>query len=181
MGRAHHLDELPPPLDLTRARELLVIVDRLAGTPEALGRISEAIAVAFQEGEGVALALHDAGRLRFTRTPSCSACDTPAATVTPALFSFNNPRGACAACNGFGAVLEYDESLVVPDPGRSLAAGAIDPWTKPRYESRRKLLLEHARSLGADPEGAVAQAQGLPPPRAALRPQGTLRRHLSRS
>ena len=90
-------------------------------------------------------------RLRFTRFPACSACDTPAPTVTPALFSFNNPRGACAQCNGFGAVLEYDESLVVPDPGRSLADGAIDPWTKPRYESRRKLLLDQARSLGADP------------------------------
>ena len=47
--------------------------------------------------------------------------------VTPALFSFNNPRGACADCNGFGAVLEYDESLIVPDPERSLAQGAIDP------------------------------------------------------
>ncbi len=150
-GVAHHLDELPKALDLTKARELLVIVDRLTATAGALGRISEAMATAFQEGEGVALALLEHRRLRFSRTPSCSACDTPAATVTPALFSFNNPRGACAACNGFGAVLEYAESLVVPDPGRSLAAGAIDPWTKPRYETRRRILLEHARSLGADP------------------------------
>ncbi len=141
----------PPSLDLTRAGELLVVVDRLGGPAAALGRLSEAVAVAFQEGEGIALALHDGGRLRFTRWPACSACDTPAATVTPALFSFNNPRGACAACNGFGAVLEYDESLVVPDPGRSLAEGAIDPWTKPRYETRRKMLLERAQSLGADP------------------------------
>ena len=150
-GTPYHLDELPEGLDLTRAAELLVVVDRLGGTAGSLGRLSEAIAVAFQEGEGVALALHDGGRLRFTRWPSCSACDTPAAMVTPALFSFNNPRGACAACNGFGAVLEYDESLVVPDPGRSLAEGAIDPWTKPRYESRRRILLDHARGLGADP------------------------------
>jgi excinuclease ABC subunit A len=150
-GTPRHLDELPPGLDLTRARELLVVVDRLTGSADAIGRISEAVAVAFQEGEGVALAVHEGGRLRFTRTPSCSACDTPAAIITPALFSFNNPRGACPNCNGFGAVLEYDESLVVPDPGRSLAEGAIDPWTKPRYEGRRRILLEYARSLGADP------------------------------
>src|SRR6476659_7503799 len=89
-------------------------------------------------------------RLRFTEFPACSHCDTPAVSVTPALFSFNNPRGACAHCNGFGAVLEYDESLVVPDPARSLANGAIDPWTKPRYESRRRILLDYARTLGAD-------------------------------
>ncbi|MEO6057569.1 MAG: excinuclease ABC subunit UvrA [Gemmatimonadales bacterium] len=154
-GAAHHLDELPPGLDLTRAAELLVIVDRLVAETSAAGRLSESVATAFQEGEGTALVLHPpaAGRdrLRFTRFPACSACDTPAATVTPALFSFNNPRGACGQCNGFGAVLEYDESLVVPDPERSLADGAIDPWTKPRYESRRKILRDFARSLGADP------------------------------
>ena len=150
-GVAHHLDELPAGLDLTRAVELLVVVDRLTADAGALGRLSEAVATAFQEGEGIALALHDAGRLRFTRSPACSACDTPAALVTPALFSFNNPRGACPNCNGFGAVLEYDESLVVCHPELSLAQGVIDPWTKPRYESRRKLLLEFARSIGADP------------------------------
>jgi excinuclease ABC subunit A len=155
-GEAHHLDELPAGLELTRAAELLVVVDRLVAEPAAAGRLSESIATAFQEGEGVAVVLHppDAGgrnRLRFTRFPACSACDTAAATVTPALFSFNNPRGACAECNGFGATLEYDESLVVPDPSRSLTEGAIDPWTKPRYESRRRMLLDFARTLGADP------------------------------
>jgi excinuclease ABC subunit A len=150
-GVSHHLDDLPRTLDLTRAAELLIVVDRLTCSPGSLGRISEAIAVAFQEGEGVGLAILDGGRLRFTRAPSCSACDTPAAAVTPALFSFNNPRGACAACNGFGAVLEYDESLIVPDQRCSLADGAIDPWTKPRYESRRRILLDFARTIGADP------------------------------
>jgi excinuclease ABC subunit A len=146
----YHLDELPSGLDLTRAAELLVVVDRLTAGSASLGRLAESVATAFQEGEGVALALHDGGRLRFTRSPACSACDTPAAVVTPALFSFNNPRGACPNCNGFGAVLDYDESLVVCNPDLSLAEGAIDPWTKPRYESRRKLLLEFARSIGAD-------------------------------
>ncbi|HUF36766.1 MAG TPA: excinuclease ABC subunit UvrA [Gemmatimonadales bacterium] len=150
-GREFHLEEVPAGIDLIRASDLLVVVDRLTADPASLGRIAEAVATAFQEGEGVAIALLEQGRLRFTRSPSCSACDAPAATVTPALFSFNNPRGACGTCNGFGAVLEYDESLVVPDPDRSLADGAIDPWTKPRYEARRRMLLDFARSLGADP------------------------------
>jgi excinuclease ABC subunit A len=149
---AYRLDELPAGLDLTRVQELLVVVDRLTAGPAAAGRLSEAVGTAFQEGDGVALALADGRRLRFTRFPACSVCDTPAATVTPALFSFNNPRGACSCCNGFGAVLEYDESLIVPDPALSLADGAIDPWTKPRYETRRRMLLDFARSLGADPD-----------------------------
>ncbi|HEX5385888.1 MAG TPA: excinuclease ABC subunit UvrA [Gemmatimonadales bacterium] len=151
-GQTYHLDELPAGLDLTQASELLVVVDRLTAEPAAESRIVEALATAFAEGEGVALVLFADERLRFTEYPACSACDTPGAVITPALFSFNNPRGACAACNGFGATLEYDESLVVPDPRRSLAGGAIDPWTKPRYESRRRLLLERARDLGISPD-----------------------------
>ncbi len=150
-GTPYHLDELPPKLDLTDASELLVVVDRLTAAPDAAGRLAESLAASFAEGEGMALALYDAGRLRFTEFPACSRCDTPAATVTPALFSFNNPRGACSACNGFGATLEYDESLIIADPSKSLARGAIDPWTKPRYEGRRRILLERARQLDVDP------------------------------
>ena len=153
-GAPMHLDELPVRLDLTTVEEVLVTVDRLESGPASAARLSEAIATAFQEGEGVAIVLHGGQpmteRVRFTEFPACSSCDTPAATVTPALFSFNNPRGACSNCNGFGAVLEYDDSLIICDPGKSLAEGAIDPWTKPRYESRRKILLEFAKSIGAD-------------------------------
>ncbi len=150
-GAPYRLDELPEGLDLIAARELLVVVDRLEAEPASAGRIAEAVTTAFQEGEGVAIAAREETRQRFTRHPACSACDTPAATVTPGLFSFNNPRGACSACNGFGATLEYDESLIIPDPVRSLEDGAIDPWTKPRYDSRRRILLDFAKSLGADP------------------------------
>ncbi|HEV7365648.1 MAG TPA: excinuclease ABC subunit UvrA [Gemmatimonadales bacterium] len=150
-GAAFHLDELPPKLDLTRAAELLILVDRLTADPGSAGRLAESVATAFAEGEGIAVMVLEEGRLRFTEFPACSNCDTPAVTVTPALFSFNNPRGACSNCNGFGAVLEYDESLIICDPRKSLSEGAIDPWTKPRYESRRRILQEFARSIGADP------------------------------
>ena len=150
-----HLDELPALLDLTTVEDLLVTVDRLEGGAASASRLAESLTTAFREGGGVAIVLHGSspvtGRTRFTEFPACSSCDTPAANVTPALFSFNNPRGACSNCNGFGAVLEYDDSLIICDPERSLAEGAIDPWTKPRYESRRKILLDFAKSIGADP------------------------------
>ena len=151
-GIAHHLEELPDTVDLVAANEVLVVVDRLDADPGRQGRLAESVAVAFSEGDGIALALRDHDRLRFTEHPSCSQCDATAAVVTPALFSFNNPRGACPTCNGFGALLLYDLSLIVPDAERSLSGGAIDPWTKPRYEARRRLLVATARKLGADPE-----------------------------
>ncbi len=150
-GTVHRLDELPDDLALDDTDEILVIVDRLVAEPASAGRLAEAVATAFQEGEGIAVAIGEAGRRRFTEFPACSACDTPAPIITPGLFSFNNPRGACPTCNGFGAVLEYDLSLVVPDPERSVKGGAIDPWTKPRYETQRRLVAQTTRDLGGDP------------------------------
>lgn len=152
-GQPLHLDDVPAGSDLAADDGLLVVVDRLTLSADSSGRLHEAVSTAFAEGEGVAIAVLDHGRqLRFTEFLACSVCDTPAASITPALFSFNNPRGACATCNGFGATLEYDERLIVPDPELSVRDGAIDPWTKPRYEARRKLVVERTKALGADPD-----------------------------
>ncbi|HEX6627661.1 MAG TPA: excinuclease ABC subunit UvrA, partial [Gemmatimonadaceae bacterium] len=156
-GAVFHLDELADSKrDITRTKELLVVVDRLSVSPESAARLSDAVGTAFAEGEGdcVVLLAHEVvspidGRhvtkLRFTERFECPNDGTIAPAPTPQLFSFNNPRGACPQCNGFGAILEYDESLVVPHPNRSLRDGAIDPWTKPRYENKRRQLAEFAK------------------------------------
>jgi excinuclease ABC subunit A len=143
------LGRLDPPdaeQRVREAREVLVVVDRIPAVDASRGRLADAIATAFNEGEGVAVALNNGDRRRFSAHPTCSSCGTAAPALTPILFSFNNPRGACPVCNGFGAVLEYDESLIVPDSRKSLAQGALDPWTKPRYEGRRRILREAARA-----------------------------------
>jgi len=155
-GMVMHLDELvESKRDITRAKELLVVVDRLAVSPESSGRLSDAVGTAFAEGEGDCVILFTdqivspldgltVDKLAFTERFQCANDGTLAPTPTPQLFSFNNPRGACSQCNGFGAILEYDESLVVPSPSRSLRDGAIDPWTKPRYDNKRRALAEFA-------------------------------------
>ena len=147
-GTLVRLDEEGAEALVRAGRDVLVIVDRIAAAEENRSRLADAIATAFSEGEGIALALENGHRQRFSEHPACSACGCAAPLLTPTLFSFNNPRGACPTCNGFGAVLEYDESLIVPDARRSLATGALDPWTKPRYEGRRRLLRETARARG---------------------------------
>ncbi|HEX3534169.1 MAG TPA: excinuclease ABC subunit UvrA, partial [Gemmatimonadaceae bacterium] len=156
-GIVMHLDELTgTKRDITRARELLVVVDRLVASPESAGRLSDAVGTAFREGEGDCVILLNesvvspidgltVNKLRFTERFECPNDGTLAPTPTPQLFSFNNPRGACSQCNGFGAILEYDETLIVPYPTRSLRDGAIDPWTKPRYENKRRALAEFAK------------------------------------
>jgi excinuclease ABC subunit A len=159
-GVVKHLDELAiENVDVTFARELLVVIDRLVIGDEARGRLADALGTAFREGDGDAVILftesiaspfdgNPVTRLRFTERFECPNDGTTAPAPTPQLFSFNSPRGACPQCNGFGAVLEYDESLVVPYPERSLRDGAIDPWTKPRYENKRRTLADFARREG---------------------------------
>ncbi|MFQ5550288.1 MAG: excinuclease ABC subunit UvrA [Gemmatimonadales bacterium] len=144
-GRPFRLDELPPQVRLDDP-PTLVVVDRLKATARNRERIADSIATAFAEGEGVAEVSGDPP-MRFTEHPVCTRCERPSVRLTPSLFSFNNPHGACETCNGFGAVLEYDESLIVPDPNRSIDSGAIDPWTKPRYVGRRRILKSIADEL----------------------------------
>ena len=172
-GRMLHLEELSrDAVDLTKATELFVVVDRLTADDAARGRLADAVASAFREGDGdCAILLAEAsppstdradgagrepltvlaaGRepktvLRFTERFECPDDGTRAPTPTPQLFSFNSPRGACPECNGFGAILEYDEALIVPHPDRSLEDGAIDPWTMPRYDNKRRALAEFAK------------------------------------
>ncbi len=158
--RVAHLDALEAEaLDLTKAERPLVVVDRLSVSDETRGRLAEAVGTAFREGDGDCTVLFTepvpspfdgspVTRLAFTERFECPDDGTRLPHPTPQLFSFNNPRGACPTCNGFGAVLEYDESLVVPYPQRTLRGGALDPWTKPRYESKRRALAEFARKEG---------------------------------
>lgn len=141
------LDELPSGVRLS-ADGVLVVVDRLRPAPAVRGRLADSLALAFSEGEGIAEVHVDGEVARFSQHPRCTSCGTQTIPLSPSLFSFNSPRGACPGCNGFGAVLEYDESLIVPDPDRSLKQGALDPWTKPRYTRRRRILRDTALQNG---------------------------------
>ncbi|HUQ48357.1 MAG TPA: excinuclease ABC subunit UvrA [Gemmatimonadaceae bacterium] len=150
-GKVVHLDELEAAkIDLTKSSEVLVVVDRLAISDDVAGRLTDAIGTAFADGDGecVIILADTMERLRFTERFECAYDGARVPAPSPQLFSFNNPRGACERCNGFGAVLEYDESLIVPYPERSLRDGAIDPWTKPRYDGKRRTLAEFARKEG---------------------------------
>ncbi|MCH8993177.1 MAG: hypothetical protein IIA44_15665, partial [Acidobacteria bacterium] len=140
----HRLDSLPSEIRLDTA-DVSVVVDRVKATIALRSRVVDSLAQAFTEGDGMAAAVTDGDRMNFSLHPRCSACGARGTSISPTLFSFNNPRGACPTCNGFGAVLEYHTSLIVPDEERTLAEGAIDPWTKPRYVTRRRLLRDVAK------------------------------------
>ena len=152
-GEERHLEELAPEEDLTRRTPLFVVVDRVRVGRTPRVRIVEAIERAYEEGEGEVV-LFRRGRtgvgdeVRFSRHGRCPRCRRSVPEIRPSLFSFNSPYGACAECNGFGWLLEYDPARIVPDPDRSLSEGALDPWTKPRYGSRRERLRRFVREAG---------------------------------
>ncbi len=72
---------------------------------------------------------------KFSQRFECKSCSIRYEEPEPRLFSFNNPFGACPRCQGFGNTIDFDLNLVIPDPQKTLAEGAIDPWNKPKYRS----------------------------------------------
>jgi hypothetical protein len=150
-GRELHLDELPEGADLTRARELLVVVDRLRVDPDdARARLADSLQTAFTEGEGEAVVSRSRRpAMRFTERFRCPEHpEIEFATPTPQLFSFNNPYGSCPECTGFGAVLEYDPDLIVPNHRRSPPRAR---WTRGASRATRRggqKLLAFARRQG---------------------------------
>ena len=117
-----------------------VIVDRLRMRQPSRERLLDSVGVAFREGDGRARAWiekDDGSELRsFDDRYRCADCDRDFLPLEPRLFSFNNPYGACPECKGFGNIIEIDLGKVIPDPRRSLADGAVEPWNK---QSRHRI------------------------------------------
>ena len=113
---------------------LTVIQDRLQATAANRPRFVEACEQAYHFGKGkLALWLlnGNSGALQpryFSNRLHCATCDLEYREPSPALFSFNNPVGACPTCRGFGRVIGIDYSLVMPDRSKSLAGGVVKPW-----------------------------------------------------
>ena len=140
-----------PPAELVESGELLVVLDRVVLTAEARSRITESLETAFREGGGrVEVEVVGQGRRSFGQAFRCHDCGILLERPQPLLFSFNHPLGACPECKGFGNILRYDEARVIPDPGKSLAEGAVEPWTHPSGKRYQKELLKTAKRRGVD-------------------------------
>ncbi len=123
-----------------------VLVDRLALGLDERERLADSLEMGLKRGEGRVLVRTEAGReYRFSEKLECKSCRLPADDPYPNLFSFNSPHGACPECHGFGDLAVVDEDKVVPDRGKSLEQGAVEPWTKPLSKGMQKELLTEAR------------------------------------
>jgi len=86
-------------------------------------------------------------KLVFSERFECKSCGQLYQEPEPRLFSFNSPFGACPRCQGFGNTIDFDLDLVIPDPGKSIQQGAIEPWTKPRFRTQSLELRHFAQAF----------------------------------
>jgi excinuclease ABC subunit A len=160
-GRVFEFSSPEELLDVDFGQPVYVLVDRLALSPEIRSRLMDSIEICYREGRGEAIlefvaddaaATARAGdapeRLVFNERFECKKCGATYQEPEPRLFSFNNPYGACPRCQGFGNTIDFDPDRVVPDQGKSLADGAIEPWTKPRYRQLAMEMRKYARAKG---------------------------------
>src|ERR671923_1314970 len=139
----------PPPESLDGA--LAVVLDRLVLDGAQRHRLVESLESALREGGGqVDVQVVDGPLRSFAEALRCPRCSQALERPQPLLFSFNHPLGACPECKGFGNVLKYDEALLVPDRTRTLADGAVEPWTHPSGKWYQRELLKAAKRSGID-------------------------------
>jgi len=126
-----------------------VFVDRVTLAPEERDRLADSLEMAFKKGRGRVKVRTEKGReFVFSDRLECKSCKIPYDEPFPNLFSFNSPQGACPICHGFGDLAVLDEDKIIPDKGKTLEDGAVEPWTKPVSRWWMKELLREARKKG---------------------------------
>jgi len=148
-------------LEKNKKHTIEAVVDRLVLRRGIAGRLADSLETAQNLAEGVVLALvqtpegdgFSAPReILFSSRLACPHCGISLEELSPRLFSFNSPYGACPACTGLGTTTEIDPELVIPDRRKSLADGAVVPWSKGTSTYYPQLLEAVAQHFGYSTE-----------------------------
>ena len=129
----YHEIESAPPLNKKIKHDIDVVVDRIVIRAGIQSRLADSLETALQIGDSLAIAemVSDPGeRIIFSAKFACPVSGFTIEEIEPRLFSFNNPFGACPACDGLGTKMEIDPELVIPDQSLSLQNGAVAPWSR---------------------------------------------------
>ena len=146
-GKLYEIDQVPA-LNKKLKHDIEVVVDRVVVRPDLGNRLADSIETALSLADGILYAENaDTGeRTVFSAKFACPVSGFTIDEIEPRLFSFNNPFGACPACDGLGVKLYFDPDLVVPDRTLSLRDGAIAPWanlSSPYYDQTLDSLARH--------------------------------------
>jgi excinuclease ABC subunit A len=148
-GQAVELAGEPPTLDKQKKHSIDIVIDRIVVKPGIEKRLSDSIETALKVAGGlVVFAPEGAAEETLSQNYSCSECGTSLTEITPRLFSFNSPYGACPTCSGLGTLMGVDAEKVVPDPERSILAGAVAPWPEGSKSWRLKMVDTLSKAMG---------------------------------
>lgn len=124
------LDEVIYP-DKNKKHDISVVIDRLVINKDIRRRLTDSMEMALEiTGGQVIVDVIGSEELFFSQKAACKTCGISIPELTPQMFSFNNPQGACPECSGFGVKRYFDPELIVPDPKLSLIEGALAPWSR---------------------------------------------------
>ncbi|MCK5578171.1 MAG: excinuclease ABC subunit UvrA [Planctomycetes bacterium] len=126
-------------LNKNKKHNIETVIDRLITGPGIKERLSDSLEMALQLGDGLVIISEEKNSVSgrggwsdtiFSEHFACPECGVNVEEVSPRMFSFNSPYGACPVCNGLGSKMELDEDLIVPDKSLTLSNGAIEAWRK---------------------------------------------------
>ncbi|MFA7465159.1 MAG: excinuclease ABC subunit UvrA, partial [Syntrophales bacterium] len=117
-------------LDRKKRHNIDVVVDRLVVREGIRKRLRDSLEIALELADGLVMVDTGAKTATFSERYSCPECNVSISELSPRMFSFNSPYGACPDCGGLGTRMYFDEDLIVPDQGLSIREGAIIPWEK---------------------------------------------------
>ena len=134
-------------LDKKKKHTVEAVVDRLVVKPGLKARLTDSVELALKLSQGFLRVVGgDGSESLFSERFSCDRCDLSLPELTPQLFSFNNPQGACPTCDGLGTKMYFDPELIVPNPILSLREGAVLPWenrTSLYFQQTLEALMSH--------------------------------------
>lgn len=148
-GEFYNLDEEHPELDRYKKHNIDVVVDRFKPKKDNDQRIAESLETALNLGNGIIKVTNmkdeNSQDILFSSKHACPLCNFALKELTPRIFSFNSPLGACTSCDGLGVKEFFDEQKVIVDKSLSLKTGAIVKWSKGNqyYYSQLESLAEH--------------------------------------
>jgi len=138
-------------LEKNKKHTIEVVVDRIVLKPDVASRLADSLETALQAGDGrVLVDVMGHEEILFSQKLACPICGFSLPELSPRMFSFNSPYGACPACDGIGSQMEVDVDLVIPDPSMTLAEGAIAPWVGSSSNYYPQLLAAACAHFGID-------------------------------
>ncbi len=128
-GEVCNIDEVPP-LDKKKKHSIEIVVDRIVVKDGIRHRLTDSIETAIDMSGGLVIALMGEEEKLFSTELSCPRCNISMPELSPRMFSFNSPYGACPECDGLGKILKFDPERIVSDENKSLLQGVLEVWGK---------------------------------------------------